>query len=138
MAPVKNGLFLFLRERDERREETLAAVSRFGFPKRSGILLNGFFCNVGFIVCSARFNTTARSLLLVKKLWFLTRSRHRDSLNKPKPSAAETSLLVSIVEAPVYAIISQYKPPQAHGITAWSRFSMVNQGWPRLSPSTAR
>ena len=31
-----------------------------------------------------------------------------DSLNKPKPSAAETSLLVSIVEAPVYAMQSQY------------------------------
>jgi hypothetical protein len=32
MAPVENGLFLFLQVRDERREEILAAVSRFGFP----------------------------------------------------------------------------------------------------------
>ncbi len=31
-------------------------------------------------------------------------SRSHDSLNKPKSSTAETSLLVSIVEAPVYAM----------------------------------
>ena len=37
-------------------------------------------------------------------LRFLTHSRNHASLDKPKPSTAETSLLVSIVEAPVYAI----------------------------------
>jgi hypothetical protein len=35
-------------------------------------------------------------------------------LNKSKPNTAETSLLVSIVEAPVYAMKSQYKALSAH------------------------
>ena len=39
-----------------------------------------------------------------------------DSLNKLKPSAAETSLLVSIVEAPVYAMKSQYESLTAHSL----------------------
>ena len=45
----------------------------------------------------------------------LPRSRNHASLNKSKPNTAETSLLVSIVEAPVYAMKSQYEAFVAHG-----------------------
>ena len=45
----------------------------------------------------------------------MSKGRNHASLNKPKPNTAETSLLVSIVEAPVYAIILQYEAFVTHG-----------------------
>ena len=48
----------------------------------------------------------------------MAKGRNRDRLNKPKPNTAESSLLDSIVEALVYAIISQYGSIMAHGVTA--------------------
>jgi len=45
-------------------------------------------------------------------------SRKNASLNKPKPSTAETNLLVSIVEVPVYAMQSQYEALVAHATSS--------------------
>ncbi|MBR4785872.1 MAG: hypothetical protein IK012_11585 [Fibrobacter sp.] len=53
---------------------------------------------------------TEHSTSLEQNLRQLVLSHCKGPLNKPKPSTAETSLLVSIVEAPVYAMKSQYGP----------------------------
>ena len=59
-------------------------------------------------------NQTAR-LLCMAGTPSSPRSRNHASLNKSKPNTAETSLLVSIVEAPVYAMKSQYEAFVVHG-----------------------
>jgi hypothetical protein len=61
----------------------------------------------------------------------VAKGRNHDSLNKSKPNTAETSLLVSIVEAPVYAMKSQYESLLAHNKPFALESVYQVQGWLR-------